>query len=40
MLVTLDGMITDVRFEHSENAQFAMLVTLSGMFIDVSPVQP
>ena len=40
MLVTEQGMLTDVSPEHPLNAQFPMLVTESGMLIDVSPLQP
>jgi hypothetical protein len=31
MLVTLDGMVTEVRFTHLEKAEFPIEVTLDGM---------
>ena len=35
MLVTLLGMVTEVRLLHSINARFPMLVTLLGMVMEV-----
>ena len=40
ILTTLPGIITVVRFEHSENAESPIPVTLSGMVILVRPEQP
>ena len=40
MLVTLSGMVIEVREEQPENALLPMLVTLFGMVIEVRPVQP
>ena len=40
MLVTLFGMLTDVKPLHSEKALRSILFTDSGMTILVSPVQP
>ena len=40
MLVTLFGMVTDVRPLHSPNAEELMLVTLVGMLIEVRLLQP
>ena len=40
MLVTLSGIVIDVRPEQSENAMYPMLVTPSGIVIVVSPEQP
>jgi hypothetical protein len=42
MLVTLLGMLTDVKAEHQTNAEAPMLVTLLGMLMltDVKPEQP
>ena len=40
MLVTLSGMVTDVKPVHQEKAYSPMLVTLSGMVTDVKPLQP
>ena len=39
MFVTLFGMMTELRSEHSENAEVPILVTLLGIFIDVRPKQ-
>jgi hypothetical protein len=39
MLVTLSGMVTEVRLEQPENAKLSMLVILSGMVIEVRLVQ-
>jgi|GEM_PF-2989877 hypothetical protein len=36
MLVTLSGMVIEVRLLHLEKAEFPILVTLSGMVIEVS----
>ena len=35
MLVTLSGMVIDVKLEQEENAYILMLVTLEGIVIDV-----
>ena len=40
MLVTLLGMVMDVRPLHSENAPSPMLVTLLGMVTEVRLLQP
>ena len=40
MLVTLSGMMMDVKPVQPEKAESPMLVTLSGMVTDVNPVQP
>ena len=40
MLVTLLGIVTDVRPLQPENAPPPMLVTLLGIVIDVRPLQP
>ena len=40
MLVTLDGIVTDVSPLHTENAKDPMLVTEDGIVTDVSPLQP
>ena len=40
MLVTLSGMVIDVRPLQPEKAELLILVTLSGMVIDVRPLQP
>ena len=40
MLVTLDGIVTDVRPLQPENAPLPMLVTLDGIVTDVNPPQP
>jgi hypothetical protein len=40
MLVTLLGMVMDVRPEQSLKAELPMLVTLLGIVIDVRPLQP
>jgi hypothetical protein len=37
MLVTLSGMVMEVRLLHPQNAASPMLVTLSGMVIEVRP---
>ena len=39
MLVTLLGMVTEVRPEQYENAELPMLVTLLGMVTEVRPEQ-
>ena len=39
MLVTLFGMVTDMREEQSRKAPLPMLVTLSGIVTEVSEVQ-
>ena len=39
MLVTLSGMVTEVRPEHSKKALLPMLVTLLGMVTEVRPEQ-
>ena len=39
MLVTLDGIVTDVRPLQPENAEAPMLVTLEGIVNDVRPLQ-
>ena len=39
MLVTLDGIVTDVRPLQPENAEDPMLVTLDGIVTDVRPLQ-
>ena len=39
MLVTLFGMVTDVRLEQSSKAWISMLVTLLGIVMEVSPEQ-
>ena len=39
MLVTLDGIITDVNPPQPRNAKESILVTLNGIVTDVSPVQ-
>ena len=39
MLVTLLGMMMEVRPEQQENAPFSMLVTLLGMVMEVRPEQ-
>ena len=39
MLVTLSGMIIEVRLLHPKKAEFPMLVTLSGMVIEVRLLQ-
>ena len=40
MLVTLSGMVMEVRLLQSEKALPPMLVTLSGMVMEVRLVQP
>ena len=40
MLVTLDGIVTDVRLLQPENAEDPMLVTLDGIVTDDRPLQP
>ena len=40
MLVTLPGIVIDVKPVQLSNAEAPMLVTLSGIVIDVNPVQP
>ena len=40
MLVTLSGIVTDVRPVQPEKAAYPTLVTLSGIVTDVRPVQP
>ena len=40
MLVTLLGMVTEVREEQSEKALYPMLVTLLGIVIEVREEQP
>ena len=40
MLVTLFGMVTDVRPLHSPNAEEPMLVTLLGIVTEVRLLQP
>ena len=40
MLVTLSGIVMDVKLVQPEKAEFPMLVTLSGMVMDVNPLQP
>ena len=40
MLVTLPGMVTEVKPVHPANADQTMLVTLFGMVTEVKPVQP
>ena len=40
MLVTLSGIVTEVRPEQPVNAALPMLVTLAGIVTDVSPEQP
>ena len=40
MLVTLDGIVTDVRPLQPENVDAPMLVTLDGIATDVRPLQP
>ena len=39
MLVTLSGMVTDVKLLQSSKAELPMLVTLSGMVMDVKLLQ-
>ncbi|MEE0842583.1 MAG: hypothetical protein U0M04_06790 [Christensenellales bacterium] len=39
MLVTLSGMVTDVKPLQSEKAESSMLVTLSGIVMDVKLMQ-
>ena len=39
MFFTPSGRLTEVRFEHPQNALFPMLVTLVGMITDVNPMQ-
>ena len=38
MLVTLDGIVTDISPSQRENAKSPMLVTLDGIVTDVSPL--
>jgi hypothetical protein len=40
MLVTEDGIVTDVKPVHPENAELPILVTEDGIVTDVNPVQP
>ena len=40
MLVTLSGIVIDVKPVQTENALLPMLVTLLGIVIDIKPVQP
>lgn len=40
MLVTLSGIITEVRFAQLQNARSPILVTLSGIITDVNLEQP
>ena len=40
MLVTLSGIVMDVKLVQPENAEPPMLVTLSGIVTAVKPVQP
>ena len=40
MLVTLSGMVMEVRPVHLEKASSPIVVTLSGMAMEVRPVQP
>ena len=40
MLVTLEGMLTEVNPLQPLNAYDPMLVTLEGMLMDVNPLQP
>jgi hypothetical protein len=40
MLVTLLGMVMEVRHEQRENAPLPMLVTLFGIVMEVRPEQP
>ena len=40
MLVTLSGIVIEVKPVHHENAELPMLVTLSGIVIEVKPLQP
>ena len=40
MLVTLSGIVIEVKPVQHENAKSPMLVTLSGIVIEVKPVQP
>ena len=40
MLVTLDGIVTDVRLLQPPNVLYPMLVTLSGIVTDVKPLHP
>ena len=40
MLVTLLGMVMEVRLLQPEKAELPMLVTPSGMVIEVRPLQP
>ena len=39
ILVTLAGMVIEVKCEHPLNAQLPILVTLSGIIIEAKPVQ-
>ena len=39
MLVTLSGMVMEVRYKQSWKAELPMLVTLSGMEMEVRPLQ-
>ena len=40
MLVTLSGMVIEIKPLQPENAFSPILVTLSGIVMDVKPVQP
>ena len=40
IVLTLGGMVMDVRQEQPENAQSPIVVTLSGMVIEVRLLQP
>ena len=39
ILVTLEGMVTEMRLEQPSNALFPMLVTLEGIVMDDNAVQ-
>ena len=38
MLVTLAGMLMEVKLDASENARYPMLVTFAGMLMEFKPV--
>ena len=40
MLITLSGIVIEVKPVQPENAEPPILVTLSGIVIEVKPVQP
>ena len=40
MLVTLSGIVMEVKFSHPENVSSPIMVTLSEMVIEVKPEQP